>query len=190
MDFLQLAGKPILIFGVANRKSVAWHVGRVLERGRGRSASTWCRTKPCRESVAKLLGRREVYVCDVEHEDADRPAARRNGRRRSGSTGWCIRWPLPITRRGCGRSTKRPQGVPAVRRYFLLLADGALPGRSRTVDADASVVTISISTTRMASENYGYMAPVRRPSIRRWPSWPSRSAVFRASGSTPWRRGC
>jgi enoyl-[acyl-carrier protein] reductase I len=27
--------------------------------------------------------------------------------------------------------------------------------------ADASVVAISISTTRMASENYGYMAPVK-----------------------------
>ena len=33
MDFLQLADKSILIFGVANRKSVAWHVGRVLDRG-------------------------------------------------------------------------------------------------------------------------------------------------------------
>ena len=30
MDFLQLTGKSILIFGVANRKSVAWHIGRVL----------------------------------------------------------------------------------------------------------------------------------------------------------------
>ncbi len=29
------------------------------------------------------------------------------------------------------------------------------------LDADASVVTISISTTRMASENYGFMAPVK-----------------------------
>jgi enoyl-[acyl-carrier protein] reductase I len=27
--------------------------------------------------------------------------------------------------------------------------------------ADASVVTVSISTTRMASENYGYMAPIK-----------------------------
>ena len=26
----QLAGKSVLIFGVANRKSVAWHIGRVL----------------------------------------------------------------------------------------------------------------------------------------------------------------
>ena len=29
------------------------------------------------------------------------------------------------------------------------------------LDPDASVVTISISTTRMASENYGYMAPIK-----------------------------
>jgi enoyl-[acyl-carrier protein] reductase I len=29
------------------------------------------------------------------------------------------------------------------------------------LDADASVVAISISTTRMASESYGYMAPVK-----------------------------
>ena len=29
------------------------------------------------------------------------------------------------------------------------------------LDADASVVTISISTTQMASENYGYMAPIK-----------------------------
>ena len=29
------------------------------------------------------------------------------------------------------------------------------------LDADASVVTISISTTQMASESYGYMAPIK-----------------------------
>ena len=29
-DFLQLADKSVLILGVANRKSVAFHVGRVL----------------------------------------------------------------------------------------------------------------------------------------------------------------
>jgi enoyl-[acyl-carrier protein] reductase I len=31
----------------------------------------------------------------------------------------------------------------------------------KLLEADASVVTISISTTRMASENYGYMAPIK-----------------------------
>ena len=29
-DFLQLTGKRVLVMGVANRKSVAWHVSRVL----------------------------------------------------------------------------------------------------------------------------------------------------------------
>ena len=32
MDFLQLAGKTILVMGVANRKSVAYHIAHVLEQ--------------------------------------------------------------------------------------------------------------------------------------------------------------
>ena len=37
-DFLNLAGKRVLVMGVANRKSVAWHTSRVLVGGgcRGR----------------------------------------------------------------------------------------------------------------------------------------------------------
>ena len=31
MDFLQLAGKKGVVFGVANKKSVAWHVAQTLE---------------------------------------------------------------------------------------------------------------------------------------------------------------
>jgi enoyl-[acyl-carrier-protein] reductase (NADH) len=31
MDFLQLAGRNILVIGVANRKSVAWHTAKVLQ---------------------------------------------------------------------------------------------------------------------------------------------------------------
>ena len=30
-DFLQLSGKTVLVFGVANRKSVAWFVAKSLE---------------------------------------------------------------------------------------------------------------------------------------------------------------
>jgi enoyl-[acyl-carrier protein] reductase I len=54
------------------------------------------------------------------------------------------------------------------RRAFLRSIDiscYSLIAISRTLkeflDPDASVVTISISTTRMASENYGFMAPVK-----------------------------
>jgi enoyl-[acyl-carrier protein] reductase I len=42
--------------------------------------------------------------------------------------------------------------------YSLIALCNALKG---LLSRDASVVTVSISTTRMASENYGYMAPVK-----------------------------
>src|SRR5688572_25710376 len=64
MDFLSLAGKSILVFGLANRKSVAWHVGRVLTEA-GADVLYSVRTPQRRESVQKLVGERPVYVCDV-----------------------------------------------------------------------------------------------------------------------------
>ena len=30
-DFLNLSGKSFLVFGVANKKSVAWHIAKALE---------------------------------------------------------------------------------------------------------------------------------------------------------------
>jgi enoyl-[acyl-carrier protein] reductase I len=40
MDFLQLSGKTIVVFGVANKKSVAWHIGKTLEEV-GATVVTW-----------------------------------------------------------------------------------------------------------------------------------------------------
>jgi enoyl-[acyl-carrier protein] reductase I len=42
--------------------------------------------------------------------------------------------------------------------YSLVALSNALKD---LLEPDASVVTVSISTTRMASENYGYMAPIK-----------------------------
>ena len=68
MDFLQLADKQILVFGVANRKSVACHVGRVLADAGARCVYV-VRNDEIRQGVAQLLGDAPIYVCDVEHED-------------------------------------------------------------------------------------------------------------------------
>ena len=68
MDYLQLTDKAILIFGVANRKSVACHVGRVLTEAGARCVYV-VRNDEIRQATAKLLGDAPVYVCDVEHED-------------------------------------------------------------------------------------------------------------------------
>src|SRR5437867_11898371 len=67
-DFLQLAGKSVLVFGLANRKSVAYHVGQVLTAA-GASVIYVVHTPERRESAAQLLPGAEVNVCDVEYED-------------------------------------------------------------------------------------------------------------------------
>ncbi|MFM7118472.1 MAG: SDR family oxidoreductase, partial [Planctomycetota bacterium] len=68
MDFLQLAGKKVVVFGVANKKSVAWHVAQTLEEA-GAQVIHVVRSETRRESTAKLLAGKPVFVCDVEFEE-------------------------------------------------------------------------------------------------------------------------
>ena len=67
-DFLQLGGKSILVTGVANRKSVAYHIARVLTDA-GANVLYAVRSDDRKASLAKLLGDADIYVCDVEFED-------------------------------------------------------------------------------------------------------------------------
>ena len=67
MDFLQLSGKRVLIFGVANKKSVAFKIGQQLSEAGGEPVYI-VRSETRREQVAKLIPDRPVYVCDVEQQ--------------------------------------------------------------------------------------------------------------------------
>ena len=67
MSFLNLENKTILVFGVANKRSVAYHVARVLE-GEGATVVYGVQTPEHRDALAGLLEGREVHVCDVRHE--------------------------------------------------------------------------------------------------------------------------
>ena len=69
MDFLQLTDKRILVFGVANRKSVAWHVGRVLTEAGARCVYVVRDDEVCARLVAKWLEPAEIYVCDVADDE-------------------------------------------------------------------------------------------------------------------------
>src|SRR5690349_11515747 len=80
MDFLQLAGKTILVVGVANRKSVAFHVARVLKEA-GAEVVYSVRSHARQESLAKLLPEAEIHVCDVEHQTEIDRLARAVGER-------------------------------------------------------------------------------------------------------------
>lgn len=166
-DFLQLANKTIVVFGVANRKSVAWHVARVLTAADARVVYV-VRTAERQKQLAKLLGKSlvecagEVFVCDVERE-ADIARVKEeiaaahpklDGILHSIAFADYTAGPLPF------HETPKQAFLRSVdvSCYSLIAIANAF---RELLDENASVVTISISTTRMASENYGFMAPVK-----------------------------
>jgi len=162
MDFLQLHGKSILVFGVANRKSVAYHIGKTLEEV-GASVLYVVRSVKRRESVAKLLDGRDVFVCDVEREDEIQRLRDEIAARNQPLDGLVHSIAFADYDDG-GMKPFHETGKKQFLRtvdiscYSLIALSNAF---KELLQADASVVTISISTTRMASENYGFMAPVK-----------------------------
>jgi enoyl-[acyl-carrier protein] reductase I len=162
-DFLQLGGRRVLVFGVANRKSVAFHAGQALCEA-GAEVVYVVRSPERKSQVAKILGDAPVFVCDVERQaEIDQLAARLAVELPGGFHGlvhsiafadYDERGMIPF------HETSREQLLRTfdVSCFSLIALANAL---KEQLARDASVVTISISTTRMASENYGFMAPVK-----------------------------
>ena len=162
MDFLQLTGKSILIFGVANRKSVAWHISRVLGEAGARCVYV-VQNEEVRANVVKLLGpESDIYVCDVEHDDQIarlRDELARRGEKFQGLVHSLASADYSDGIRPFHETSKRAfLQAMEVSCFSLTALANAL---KNLLDPDASVVTISISTTQMASESYGYMAPIK-----------------------------
>ena len=68
-DFLNLGGRTFLVFGVANRRSVAWATVLGLE-AQGAKVVLSVRSTARRDSLKALVGDRPVFICDVEQEGA------------------------------------------------------------------------------------------------------------------------
>ena len=68
-DFLQLTGKTFLVFGVANRKSVAWFVAQSLEE-QGARVLYSVRSEERKKSLEAQLAGKLVFICDVERDGA------------------------------------------------------------------------------------------------------------------------
>ncbi len=160
-DFLQLEGKNVLIFGLANKKSVAYAVGSVLLEA-GASVSYVVRSQARKESVSKLVSGAAVHVCDVEDQDQIEQLGQALSARGEMFDGLVHSIAYADYQGGVMPFHQTP------RRAFLRAMDISCYSLLAISDCvkdllapKASVVTISISTTRMASENYGYMAPVK-----------------------------
>jgi len=161
MTFLQLSRKRFLIFGVANKKSVAWHIARMLREEQAETVFV-VRDAQTAEQVGKLFGGADVFVCDVEQDEQIARLRAEVGEKYDRFDGLVHSIAFADYRDGL-----RPFHETD-KKAFLQAVDiscFSLVSISRAfadlLAKDASVVTISISTTRMASENYGYMAPIK-----------------------------
>ena len=161
MDFLELSGKRFLVFGVANKKSVAYSVARSLEEC-GAGVTYVVRSQERKESLAKLLAGKEILVCDVEFPD--QIESLRQQLAAAGVKYHGLLHSIAFAEYEGGMKPFHETPKAAFLRamdiscYSLIALASALKD---LLEPDASVVTVSISTTRMASENYGYMAPIK-----------------------------
>ena len=161
MSFLQLEGKTFLVVGVANKKSVAYHVAKGLIE-EGANIVLAVRDAAAVAAVGKLFPGADVYPCDVEKEDDIARLAREAAAKHPVLDGMVHSIAFANYSRGI-----RPFHE-TVKQDFLQAVDIGMFSLPALADAfknafanNASVVTISISHTTMASESYGYMAPVK-----------------------------
>lgn len=163
MSFLDLRHKIFVIFGLANKKSVACAIGRLLVE-EGAEVIHVVRSAERRQTALKLFPDSRIFVCDVEDEAnivrvRDEIAAYLAGRRLAG-----IVHSIAFANYSEGlkpfHATLKRDFLQAVDiSCFSLIAISN--HFKELLERQASVLTISISTTRMAAENYGYMAPIK-----------------------------
>ncbi|HEY1793613.1 MAG TPA: SDR family oxidoreductase [Opitutaceae bacterium] len=162
MSFLGLEGKAVVVFGVANKRSVAWAVGRSLE-GEGARVIYSVRSDERRRSLETLLAGRSVIVCDVEREPDVERAAQEAGALAKGPIAGIVHSVAFANYEGGIRSfheTKRGDFLQAAAISSFSLVEVARAFAPKLA-RDASVVTIGISSLLVTPDNYGYMGPLK-----------------------------
>ena len=161
MSFLNLENKNILVTGVANKKSVAFHIGKTLQK-EGANVLYSVRTEKRKKQVEKLLAPSPIYVCDVESEDEIKILQKSLSNEIDILHGLVHSIAFANYAEGLKpfHETSKNDFLQSVdiTCYSLIRLSDAFKD---IFDSKASVVTISISTTSMAAENYGYMAPAK-----------------------------
>ena len=162
MDFLRLQNKNIVVMGVANRRSVAWAVAQVL-REVGANVIYVFKDQELLAKNRSLVGpEAPCIVCNVE-SDEDIAALADQVKKHAAVVHGLVH---SIAYANFSEGLKPFHAT--MKKDFLQAVDISCFSLIQTCDhlqelfaPDAAIVTMSISTTRMASENYGYMGPIK-----------------------------
>ncbi len=166
MSFLGIKKKRFVVFGLANKKSVACAIGKCLA-DEGAEVIHVVRSEERVKNARKLFPESPAFICDVEDEEnitrvrdtiAEYIGAE-HGERIDG-----IVHSIAFANYSEGmqpfHKTRKDDFLQAVNISCFSLISIANHFKD-LLALDASVVTITISTTKMAAENYGYMAPIK-----------------------------
>jgi len=161
LDFLQLSGKRFLIFGVANKKSVAYAVAEMLTN-EGSECVFVVQNDAVLERASKLFPGASFFTCDVEKEEEIVALREKIGAKFDSFDGLLHSIAFADYSDGMKpfHETSKRAFLQALDISCFSLVEIAR-AFADLLKKNASVVTMSISTTRMASENYGYMAPIK-----------------------------
>ncbi len=162
MDYLQLKDKCIVLTGVANRRSVAWALARELQVLGARIVYVF-KDRELLEKNRPLIGAEApAVVCNAESEEEMASLPGSIGQFTDRIDGFVHSIAFANFSEGIKpfHSTLKRDFLQAVdiSCFSLMNFCDTLKGM---FSPDASIVAMSISSTRMASENYGYMGPVK-----------------------------
>lgn len=161
MSYLQIDQKRFVVMGVANRKSVAYFIGKSLAAN-GALVEYVVRSQKRKDEVAKLFPNSPIWICDVEDESQIESLAAELAANKEPIQGLVHSIAYADYSDGMKpfHETTRKQFLQAmdISCFSFIAVSNAL---KHLLAPEASMVTIGISTTRMASESYGFMAPVK-----------------------------
>ncbi len=161
MDFLGIAGRTFIVFGVANKKSVAYFVSQVLTEAEAEVVYV-VQSAAHKESVSRLFPGADIYICNVENESEIIQLAKDVSRKHPKLHG--IVHSIAYANYEAGlkpfHETRKKDFLQSVDISCFSLISIANAFKD-ILDEKASVVTISISSTKIAAVPYGWMAPVK-----------------------------
>lgn len=159
-SYLGIKGKTFLLFGLANRKSIAWYVSRVLE-ALGAKVIYSVRSEDRKNELSRWIQSEQIYVCDVEQESAIERLKSAVELRYPNIDG--ILHSIAFANFSDGfkpfHETKRADFLQAAEISCFSLVEIARYFKP-LLTKQASVVTVGISS-QVTAIHYGYMSPIK-----------------------------
>ena len=160
MSFLNFEGKTFLIFGLANRKSIAWFTGKLLE-AQGAQVLYSVRSEQRKTELSRWISPEQLFVCDVESADDIEKLRFEIEKKTQQLDG--ILHSIAFANFSEGfkpfHETHRKDFLQAAHISCFSLVEISKAFKS-LLTSKASVVTVGISS-QVTAIHYGYMSPIK-----------------------------